>query len=647
MSSNACLHTTGTSPAFAGTPAEEVAYIATDELTRHDTQPAVESPLRHSTFAGSELTRSRSAMSTASSDTGSRVIHVDEPYHSLHHPDGFALTPDPPSANDYDETAEDDEPILARDESRPGSVYLHPAVSPRRSTTDFHELERFRSRTPSAPNSRPTSLHGAPAGLTRWTSRGEEHDDVHTPLEDVEEYEPLFPDDEKLSKSLSADAQSQKRTELLKRHFPSQDIWEDTPDSLQLHASVSTPDLPPQNKAQPQFETPEAEQQRKLQAEQLDSHKVASHILHGQTSGQGRSTRPDTVKHRFPSRDIWEDTPESQQLVTTIEPHDEADAQNATKAPPSSTSRPSIPPRPAKVLRPSDGSADEKKPPVIPDRPKPSVPARPSKPISSEGASAPPINKSKPVVPARPAGGKIAGVKANFLSDLNSRLQLGPQAPKPAVEKKEEASVEEKAPLADARKGRARGPARRKPAASAATETRLPSIPEIRIMDAWNVWEMGDDGHLKVSLSEKKEPIVEVKPQPADVDSKPDDTAMAPPIAKNIAGESADPVVSPPEQSVEPQSETANENHEPANLSTLSHHEESRTSEHVSPKNSVDPPSDPVIAADSQAKSTAPQSVTEEDRANDVSEQIVEQLAAKADGKKQSDGKIENEEPVA
>jgi hypothetical protein len=619
----------GTSPAFAGTPAEEVGYIATDELTRQDTQPAVDSPLRHSTFASSELTRTKSAMSTASSD-GGRVIHVDEPYHSLHHPDGFARTPEPPSVNDYDDAVEDDEPILAADESRPGSAYLHPAVSPRRASTDYHDLERVRSRTPSAPNSRPTSLHGAPTGLTRWTSRGEEHDDVHTPLEDVEEYEPLFPEDEKSNKPLSAAERIQKRADLLKHRFPSQDIWEESPDSLQLHASVSTPDLP-EDQSKPKFETPEAEAQRKREADQIDSHQVASHILHGQGT-QGRQPRPDTIKHRFPSRDIWEDAPESHQLMTTIEPSEQETTSPDTTKAPSIPSRPSIPPRPAKVVRPSDGSTDEKKAPVIPDRPKPQIPARPSKPASGDGA-APPVNRNKPVIPARPNGGKIAGVKANFLSDLNSRLQLGPQAPKPA-EKKEEEAPEEKAPLADARKSRARGPARRKPAASSSSETRLPSIPEIRIMDAWNVWELGVDGNLTVGLPEKKQPIVEVKPQAPDADTESDQTAMAPPIAKNMAGEDADPVAVSPEKTAEPEAEP--EIHEPAKSETLEHHEDSRTSEHVSPKQSVDQPSETI---DTQAnKSIDPEPTTE---------QFIEQLAATADGKKRSDGSIDVEETTA
>jgi hypothetical protein len=65
-------------------------------------------------------------------------------------------------------------------------------------------------------------------------------------------------------------------------------------------------------------------------------------------------------------------------------------------------------------------------------------------------------------------GSKIAALRAGL--NLDQRLRLGPQAPKkeedpvadePAAEEKE------KAPLVDARKGRARGPQRRAPAKSA------------------------------------------------------------------------------------------------------------------------------------------------------------------------------------
>jgi hypothetical protein len=54
------------------------------------------------------------------------------------------------------------------------------------------------------------------------------------------------------------------------------------------------------------------------------------------------------------------------------------------------------------------------------------------------------------------------------MSDLNKRLQLGPQAPKKEEVPEEKEEEKEKTPLVDARKGRARGPARRAPAKSPA-----------------------------------------------------------------------------------------------------------------------------------------------------------------------------------
>lgn len=123
---------------------------------------------------------------------------------------------------------------------------------------------------------------------------------------------------------------------------------------------------------------------------------------------------------------------------------------------------------------------------------KPQVPARPSKPVtressenvpltqvtsnssaksvgSDQGTSAAAAAKPKPPVPSRPIGSKIAALQGGFMSDLNKRLQLGPQAPKKEEAAPEDPEVEkEKVPLVDARKGRARGPARRAPAKSPA-----------------------------------------------------------------------------------------------------------------------------------------------------------------------------------
>jgi len=130
--------------------------------------------------------------------------------------------------------------------------------------------------------------------------------------------------------------------------------------------------------------------------------------------------------------------------------------------------------------------------PMLPDRPKPIIPARPArhsdhtdggaplaKSLSVTSAESddtvtsppPPAPKTKPAVPARPAGSKIAALQSGFMNDLNNRLKLGPQGPAPrAREVEDEAAAAEasKEPLVDARKSRARGPARRKPAVSEA-----------------------------------------------------------------------------------------------------------------------------------------------------------------------------------
>jgi hypothetical protein len=109
-------------------------------------------------------------------------------------------------------------------------------------------------------------------------------------------------------------------------------------------------------------------------------------------------------------------------------------------------------------------------------------------------------------------GSKIAALQGGFMSDLNKRLQLGPQAPKkeePAPEEVEE--VKEKAPLVDARKGRARGPARRAPAKSPAPSveppTEKPSTLGFSVASTWEI-DPGEGYVLVPSLNhEKQAPI--------------------------------------------------------------------------------------------------------------------------------------------
>jgi hypothetical protein len=187
-------------------------------------------------------------------------------------------------------------------------------------------------------------------------------------------------------------------------------------------------------------------------------------------------------------------------------------------------SKPTVPSRPQKETSPTEKKAA----PVIPERPKPSVPARPSKPLTksaekvptleSQGSEAAPQPKPKPQIPARPAGGKIAALQASFLNDLNSKLGLGPQAPKqkePEAEKEEEATP--KQPLQDARKGRAKGPQRRKPASSpgaaaaAGTSTTTEGAPKLGIKldtsSITTIWTIEEDGSVDVPAARMAEKI--------------------------------------------------------------------------------------------------------------------------------------------
>lgn len=611
-------------------------YLASDEYMHRmaspapdETKPAVESPLRQMSLPASEVEPKQQVPQSprrhrrSSSHAEGEVIHVDDPMHQLHHPDGFAPTPTfDAHAPEAEEVPEEDVPILAADEVRPESAYQHPAIPPvfeRRASFD----EDVRSRTPSVShsrsNSRSTSAQGAPM-LTRFDSR-ELQEDTHTPLEDVEEYEPLFPEEgSKKERTLSAADRFKQRPDMSKHRFPSEDIWEDTPNSLQLHATVTTPDIPKRDSSET-FETPEQEAARKSQTPQINSHEVARQILEGEGAHEKhKPARPDSFKQRFPSRDIWEDAPDSQQLVTTVEPVTEE-----VKSP-EAPSKPSIPPRPQKQAQ-APSPTEKRQPPTIPDRPKPQIPARPAKnntqtsgqETSADGALAP---KAKPAVPARPGGSKIAALKAGFLTDLNSRLQLGPQQPKP--QEKEDGPPAEKKPLSDARKGRARGPARRKPATENAN-ARLPTIPEIKITETWNVWQIAEDGNLTVGSEKATTP----QPEPT-LAGKP----MAPELAKNTAGEPVEPT---PESSpvadevVSSDTEEASENPIQARVAPTSPGAAETSVIATEPAPKASDPEDPSTGATALAEAVPTSSKLDN---------ALEDMTASADGKRESDGDI-------
>jgi hypothetical protein len=488
------------------------------------TQQPMESPLRKTGFPLGETAHPRDDALDSEDDN---VIHVDGRRQTR----GSKVTGGGEKDNKLDLGAGNDHehgdgtPILAADEieKRPGSAFLQPAVSPEAERSDWLGDVRRGSGTldSSRPSSRPGSIHGGP--LSRFISHEERPGSgMGTPLEEIEEYEPLFPEEEDAKTTPTKNFK--KRPGLAQHHFPSQDIWEDTPASLQFTTSVETPEPvedPSERKESPPaaaavFETPEQEQARRQIGGSMLSDRKTFAKPHFRSGAHAEAERPGT--QRFPSHDIWEDTPDSMRLETTVSgpqepeilspederpttsalPHsqDENDARATTGM--SQLMKPQMPTRPIRGSKlaqditpelapanmqdsrerevPDLGALKETSPtktraPSIPDRPKPSIPARPVRPskpddsraISPEEAPAP---KAKPAVPARPSNSKFANLKSGFMSDLASRIQLGPTGPPPKPKEPEPEADEVKAPLVDARKSRAKGPARRTKAAA-------------------------------------------------------------------------------------------------------------------------------------------------------------------------------------
>ncbi|PGH18074.1 hypothetical protein AJ79_00701 [Helicocarpus griseus UAMH5409] len=622
-----------------GTPEEEVGYIATEELaSRLSSPPAWSrlardesiqsqgtgvSPLKQSVVVDQPDTEHDVAKVDTHGKEG--VIHIDEPLHHQHHPDGFAPAPEDHkqhgahSAEDHGwaEEGPDEAPVLASDEIDPHAEHLQPAVSPtfdRRGSGYFsHEQEspghknhsQPPSRPTSRPSSRPVSTHGTALSMHRFSSRGDEHDEMRIALEDVEEYEPLFPEDDDKTKEITSTDRFKHPPE--QHRFPSKDIWEDTPDSLQLEATVSTPDIQSQPidgevRASPKPSEQEASQKEHVKSPS-QSKELRSHL------DDEKPARPEP-KQRFPSKDIWEDAPDSQQLVTTVQIPDENGKPTSPESPTKPAS-PAIPARPSKSIDQSPVEAkapsptETKKPPTIPSRPKPQPPPRPARPVkpqtrtseesltkttsaSSTETTAPPAVKPKPPVPSRPGGSKIAALKAGFLTDLEGRLKLGPQGPKPQEKKKPEPEKQvEKAPLSDARKGRARGPARRKPAAPAvepaAESAKQAVVPEIKIVAPWDVFQIRKDGVLVVSNSAPAKSVStdssstaapEAKPEPSEPSEQL--TAPRPSDTSDLADTTPKPAVDEAEERrpVARDSESSSPSRNPQQSPSTSSHEE-------------------------------------------------------------------------
>ena len=763
-------------------------------------QPHVESPLRKTSFpvdvegkekfnnskAAHALTRAGSSDNALESETEDEGVHIEAP----------AVRKDKMTGDGYDPPTEDlgphggntealggwieergyGVPILASDEvaKEPGMEYLQPAVSPAQSRrgsqyyagmdseappsyqSGYRSSSRSGSAANSRPSSRPASIHGTLPNLSRFISH-DDREDMHTPLEDVDEYEPLFPDEEgKEGRPLPA-SERFKRREM--KRFPSQDIWEDTPNSLQLEATVNTPEVAESKAAEapkapaPTFEAPETESARKGEVSEQEKAKLLPREERLAKSNFKPHLREEMhrpgMKQRFPSRDIWEDSPDSARLETTVggpqdddprSPPDEgllAGAVINTSGRPdkgvvedeqlregatvgaSSVQKPSIPPRPPRgkfstdssdagqtvpsvparppkrvhgvppidaevpqlpskisaITSPEEASPTEsRKGPGLPDRPKPDIPPRPGNPIARDSTesiplskgnsiistgsgvvedgfkSPPPAPKPKPAIPARPAGTKIAALKAGFMSDLDKRLQLGPQGPpKPQEKASSEADEEEKAPLTDARKGRASGPARRKPAApSVAVDLSTGDIENQQetnvarnwaIQEPWAVWQLDLDGSVSIAQAQSEaSPTAKQTPLKAYSKSISDSTsAMVTKTAEQLEAQGTAPVASLAKDVVLSQAPVSLEQATAAKDAALPpapqsevQTESSNSGELGTPTSSTSSQDTPVLA--STTSQTGEQSI-EANTGNDAKEQTADPAGDDAHGK--------------
>jgi hypothetical protein len=224
-------------PQSSGRPASIKGGVHVDSPLRQEAQPAQEQHL----------------------DDNGDVIHIDPPAHrgSKIHGGGY----DPPTEDLGPEGGNTTEeggwvtergygiPILASDELKkhPGSEWRQPAISPemeRRGdeytvnedgTPAYVTKVRTHSRSSSRNENKPQRVISSPAQFDR----------SGTPLESHKEYEPLFPEDEEEgSKRPRSQVDKLKRPSVARHHFPSQDVWEDTPGSLQLQTTVETPEVP-------------------------------------------------------------------------------------------------------------------------------------------------------------------------------------------------------------------------------------------------------------------------------------------------------------------------------------------------------------------------------------------------------------------
>ncbi|OAA46481.1 hypothetical protein BBO_03036 [Beauveria brongniartii RCEF 3172] len=527
----------------ASTPTEDVGYYASDQYAHRASTPQDSSQAEK----GSSYFPEDGSLPKAADEKSSvpHAIHVDD----SKHPEHYSYGTENPEAEDYHA------PILADDavDADLDVTAQHPAIRP--------GFDRSRSYDADEPN-RPSIRHPTIA-LDEQPERGFNS----TPLDDVEEYEPLF-DGEKKEEERKQIASEKKAS----RHFPSKDIWEDAPNSAHHSTEVSTPDVEEQNQ-RPRSKASFSENRSITPAQAFAQYQeeLAEKEANGRSNNflpLSADAKPKWIDHqshlavskpsgarRFPSKDVWEDAPESHIQETTLSEsaiEDEGESEDtkpkipvrpAKKAAEESRAPPAIPSRPKPTQAPGDDTA--KQPPPVSEKPKPQIPSRPVKKLSGDSKDGETVKPPKPPVPSRPVGGKIAALQAGFMSDLNKRLQLGPQAMKKDEPAQEEEVVEkEKAPLSDARKGRARGPQRRAPA-KAASPAKEPPASVLSVFQPQTIWSIDSEERLVVTEESR-----EAREEPSKTGTEPAEN-----LVKTISHESSKEAGSPLTKAVSKESE--------------------------------------------------------------------------------------------
>ncbi|KAI5286284.1 hypothetical protein KEM54_006909 [Ascosphaera aggregata] len=602
-------------PGYMGTPDEEIVYRATDQLVSrlHLSRPSSR-PASIRSASGHPVEKDEI------DDVEAVSVHIDGPEIGPHlngtgeHEQAHETILSPALIVEHITTTES--PVLAADEMDKAH-HLPAAIPPmewkthsRASSTNGRPKGFNRKMTSSSDAIGKEPTKKSPASSNQ---RALPESEITPPEENPK---PLFthePEDEQTRLD-----RFKNRPDLAEHRFPSKDVWEDSPDSTYLETVVDAPEPAPEGENEaseltnlhvvtprPSAVPVEAEDEKKKKDvagftppadDESQLHAAAAKEFGKKPELARASSSFDAQRHHFPSKDIWEDAPDSAHLEATIqEPDEKAEESSASGnvspvEPPQHqqqmANKPTIPARPtrpakrpvrsvedkeatAAAARQPQAAADshppvvetKRQPPVIPMRPKPQIPARPARsrpksPVKQDpatsattatGAGAPlsrttsgtsatstgsgngtdttvkaaPVPKPKPAIPARPVGSKIAALQAGFLSDLNNRLKIGPHGPTPPKpqarsssddkEKKGDVGGEARVtPLSDARKGRAKGPARRKPAAKPVAAGDAEKVEKksefyFEIVKAWYIFDISEDGVLTVNSQPRVE----------------------------------------------------------------------------------------------------------------------------------------------